>query len=525
MSLPSSLLRLNCTNSLFDGSWDNLAQTFPEDRLLEPSKTAGLAQAPHLLASVAGHRNHPYVHCVTVSGVVLMYYGMPQLTAGERLMRMQPLDLSTATITPAEAATIGKIKPTRLRVSMHNGRPVYRFTRSTSAIGQWTVIYADTGEKLPDIGREEAMSWMRSFAPEYAATMRYDAYLESPDEFTRIPTLAGFVPLHRIAMGDAANTEYYVAEKSGEIILKTDTRSRILGFSGYIMHNLFFFRQRTWWEPLMWSLTWIGIIMGVTGVVVGIWRIGLRARFRHKGVPSHTPYVGWMKWHHIAGLIFGLSIFTWIVSGAIPVPAFPVPHWDQVAKRAARMGDGHITGTPQISPATSMSKEMIQAVTGGPLNVEPVTLEGLRQSVAAIQTAFTPTEIELLQFRANPYFIAYKPPSSQQEADRWVISNAINFLAIAQENEHVLVSATTPGQGVFKRFSNDVMEQAAREAMPDAPVRDIEWLNDYDNYYHKTVASFELGLLKPAYTLPCCAFGMTIRRERGSISLRLTGRW
>ena len=40
-----------------------------------------------------------------VSGVVLMYYGVPHLTAGERLMRLPPLDLSAIRVTPAEAAT------------------------------------------------------------------------------------------------------------------------------------------------------------------------------------------------------------------------------------------------------------------------------------------------------------------------------------------------------------------------------------------------------------------------------------
>jgi hypothetical protein len=39
-----------------------------------------------------------------VSGVVLMYYGVPHLPAGERLMRLPALDLSTIRVTPADAA-------------------------------------------------------------------------------------------------------------------------------------------------------------------------------------------------------------------------------------------------------------------------------------------------------------------------------------------------------------------------------------------------------------------------------------
>src|SRR5262249_50291505 len=141
----------------------------------------------------------------TLSGVVLMYYGHPQLTMGERLLRLETIDFSTATVTPAQAAAKAGIKPYRVRLAMYAGRPVYRLTRNS--IGNWSTVYADNGEVLPRMGREQALEWMKRFASEYAATMTYDAYLESPDEYTRIPTLAGFLPLHRIAMNDPAGTE------------------------------------------------------------------------------------------------------------------------------------------------------------------------------------------------------------------------------------------------------------------------------------------------------------------------------
>src|SRR5579863_726362 len=105
----------------------------------------------------------------TFSGVVLMYYGHPQITTGERLLRLAPIDFSTATVTPAEAVAKAGIKPYRVRLSMLDGRPVYRFTRNS--IGNWSAVYADTGEVLPRMSREQALRWMKQFAPEYASTM------------------------------------------------------------------------------------------------------------------------------------------------------------------------------------------------------------------------------------------------------------------------------------------------------------------------------------------------------------------
>lgn len=436
----------------------------------------------------------------TLSGVVLMYYGHPQITTGERLLRLAAINFSTATVTPADAAAKAHIKPYRVRLSMYNGRPVYRFTRVS--IGNWSAVYADTGEVLPEMGQEQAMRWMKQFAPESASTMTYDAYLKSPDELTRIPTLAGYVPMHRIALNDPAGTEYYVSAKSNDIVQKTDRSGRVLAFSGYIIHNLFFFRQRTWWTPFLDFIAWTAMLMVVTGAVVGIWRVALKPRFRHKGVLSYTPYSGWMKWHHYAGLVFGLFSVSWILSGMIPISTFPIPGWTNVSKRVESNGEGYIMGTPVISPRSTMTKEMARAITGGPLNLQPLQLENLKRAIGKIQERFTPKELELIQFRGEPYFLAYQPPTTEEEAGHWNTNNAINFVNLPQDNPHVFVSIRHPENGVMTSFSKEVMEQASREAMPHVPVIASEWLTDHDDYYHQTTTSFELGRHKPAYVLP-----------------------
>ena len=438
----------------------------------------------------------------TLSGVVLMYYGHPQLTTGERLLRLEPLDLSTATVTPAEAVANAEFErpPYRVRLSMYDGRPVYRLARFS--IGNWTTVYADTGEVLPDMGPEQAMQWMKRFVPEYASTMTYDAYLTSPDELTRVPTFAGFVPMHRIRMNDPAGTEYYVSAKSNDIVQKTDRRGRLLAYSGYIIHNLFFFRQRSWWTSFLDVVAWTAMLMVLTGAVVGIWRVAIKPRFRHKGKMSYTPYSSWMKWHHYAGLIFGLFSISWLLSGMIPITTFPVPGWSEVAKRVEFNGMGFIMGNPSVSPRSSMTQEMARAITGGPLDLQPIQLENLREALGQIQANFAPKELELIQFRGEPYFLAYQPPTTQAEAEHWTTNNSINFVNLPQDNPHLFVSIRHPENGVSASFSREVMEQASREAMPNVPVIDSEWLTDYDNYYHQTTPSFELGRHKPAYVLP-----------------------
>src|SRR5687767_3977862 len=62
-----------------------------------------------------------------VSGIVMMYARMPGLANEERRARAQPLDLTTATVSPAEAADSFGLEDDRVQVGMLKGRPVYRF--------------------------------------------------------------------------------------------------------------------------------------------------------------------------------------------------------------------------------------------------------------------------------------------------------------------------------------------------------------------------------------------------------------
>src|ERR1019366_1084177 len=261
-----------------------------------------------------------------ISGMVLMYYGMPHITAGERLFRMRPLDLSTVAVTPADAAKkvglTGKKSPTRLRIDMRGARPVYRFN-SGPTFGIWTVVYADTGEQMKPMDAAAAMELMRRFVPERSSTLHYDSYITEPDNFVMSPFLQEHLPRHLISLGDAAGTVYYISERSGEAVMETTTLGRILGFSGYIMHRLFWWRQKTWWHTVLIPLSLLGILATLSGLIAGVWRFSPSARFRQKRVPSHTPYASWMKWHHYAGLIFGLITFTWMFSGAVTVHAIP----------------------------------------------------------------------------------------------------------------------------------------------------------------------------------------------------------
>lgn len=418
----------------------------------------------------------------TVSGAVLMYYGVPHLTAGERLMRLPPLDLSTASVTPAAAASAARFTepPRRLRISMHGDRPVYRFNTGR-VFGRWTLVYADTGALVAPLDRDGALAWLRAYLPEQRS-LRYDAYLQRPDTYTRLPAMQTHFPLHRIALDDPAGTEYYVSERSGEAVMKSDRKSRLLGLFGYITHTFFFFRQQTWWSALLQWTSWIGLVMCLTGAVVGVWRYGLSPRFRHKGVRSHSPYTGWMKWHHYAGLLFGVFTITWMFSGLVSLDVIP--------------GIRETRYSPQQIAAGARSVQGEGAV----LDLEALTLDGLRTAAATVTRVFPARELEMLQFGGEPYLIAYRPPAPDT-LGHWNSRSGMDFITPTPEGEHVLVSPRRPDR-TFARFDDATVMRVAREAMPGAAIEDASWLDAYDDYYYKPVSSFDLGLPRMARPLP-----------------------
>ena len=182
-----------------------------------------------------------------VSGIVMMYARMPGMASEERLARAPALDLSTATVSPLDAArAVGLVSDDpgalaeltrpgtettaqklaadisieRVRVGMFGDRPIYRFGAGRNE----TIVFADTPAVLETVGRAEAEAIARRYAPDYAGPWRYDGYLTEPDQWT-LQSL-GLMPIHRFALDDEDATRLYVSSVTGDVVLST-TRSEL----------------------------------------------------------------------------------------------------------------------------------------------------------------------------------------------------------------------------------------------------------------------------------------------------------
>ena len=371
------------------------------------------------------------------SGIVMMYARMPVLDPIERLARLQAIN--PASIRSDPPATEGEI--TRFAMGSLEGRPIYRITSA----GRTRAVFADTGDQVPPVDAEQALRIARAFLG--LGSVRYDARLSDADQWTF--DVRRRVPLHRIAVEDAAATRLYIAEQDGDVVGKTTASGRRWGAVGAIMHWLYFapFRRhaKLWSNTIIW-VSIAGTVMCIAGIVWGAWRLapirGYRLRHHHQW----TPYAASMRWHHYLGLVFGLTTLMWVFSGLLSMDPFS---W---------------------SPGTTPTRDQRLRLSGGPIDAADLSAARIRAAVAAFRPRLV-KELDLVRFRGRYY-------------------------ASAAEG---IVSLDEPHRGAADQLPPDLVVGAASLVIPGAPIDGMRWMDDYDAYYYDRTRQRSLPVFRVRY--------------------------
>jgi len=283
------------------------------------------------------------------SGIGMMYWDFPEVTAQDRLARSPALDASTIALSPTDALAKAGAPPTaQIVLNSFDGRPAYRFrTRRSEA-----VVYADTGarqaEASAELMRRVAAAWTRQ--PAGAAAIES---IQEPDQWTVQGPLRNLRPLWKFSWPNGE--QVYVAQRSGEVVQYTTRASRLGAYLGPIPHWIYFTplrkNQAAWSNVVIWT-SGIGTFSALLGLVIGVWMYSPSKRYRRAGAPASIPYGGQKRWHMVFGLIFGLGAATWAFSGMLSMDPFPsttrrgaVPLAD--ALRGSVKLDAFATKTPQ----------------------------------------------------------------------------------------------------------------------------------------------------------------------------------
>jgi hypothetical protein len=391
------------------------------------------------------------------SGIVMMYYPYPELTESQQLALLRafepPDDLIGFTRAaaaydrwmrerpPAEhdgagARAAGAAGVVTARLQLWDGHLVYRLFADTPRrprdVG---VVDARTGAALTPLAPEPAARVARAVVGPLAPLERVELLPRGDHYFMGNEQRWDF-PVYRVRFGDDAGTAVYVSRNTGALPAVVTALTRVTTWLGTVPHWLYFM-----WlyydHPVAWTwanlvLPGIAVGLALTGIILGVYQLFPR---RWRGEWRVSGYHGMSLWHHVAGVVFGVLVLTWALSGLLEIPGV---YNDPRAGQAARARGGALHWAEIRVP-------------------ERAAWARLRQFAPA---PVIPKAIDLSQFGGRP-----------------------GYTFLLEDGRAYWVDAAS-GAPRGELTLEDVTRVAGQVLGFAAPVSRVERLNQYDAYYY-----------------------------------------
>lgn len=244
-----------------------------------------------------------------VSGIVMLYVGYPKLTPWERLGALPELDARHCCAALDEPAFTDTATSGAWVLTSIGGAPAYTFRNADDL----TVYDGTTATPLPaPVTADQAVRAARLFA---SAPATHRGLIDE-DRWTHSRGLDVHRPLHKVDVDAPTPATLFVSSRTGQVVLDAPLSQQRWNYVGAWLHWLYAFRSTSVdpaWSWIVIVLSFVGTVSALSGLCVGLWRWRFGGRYK---TGSHSPYrEPWMKWHHVAGLLFGAFVCTWIFSG------------------------------------------------------------------------------------------------------------------------------------------------------------------------------------------------------------------
>lgn len=297
------------------------------------------------------------------SGLVMLYVSFPSFRAAERVATAAPVDWQQVHIRPDQAlARLGEPDfPTEMRLGMTGGEPVYRIVTSTGR----RALSARTGLEIRAVAAPRAGAIAAALTG--APVLSIDPVVQ--DQWVVTRAYQTIAPFWRVRTADAAASDIYVSQRTGEVAQNTTAHERFWNWLGAVPHWIYFealrFFQEPWRQTVLWT-SGVGLLGAMAGMWIGLLRVRLRRRYRSGSV---SPYRGWMKWHHVFGLAGGLFLLTWLFSGWLSMSPWgglrDKSHRDAASLYASARADFPATDLMALAQAGAGAREARFAWLGG----------------------------------------------------------------------------------------------------------------------------------------------------------------
>ncbi len=403
------------------------------------------------------------------TGITMMYAGgMPRLTPELRLEQLPEIDPARVKLTPAEAADrAGVEEAARVTLVSVMDRPAYRIGGRAAQ-----TVFADTGEILEDISLAQSRTVASRFVSLPEAQIHHVATLTKNDQWTL--TQGRQMPLHKFRVDDSAGTELYVAPSTADVVQITTRRGRMLAWISTIPHWMYFtalrLNQPVWYRIVVWTSAAVCVV-AVLGLVLGVTQFRRRKPF---SLATAIPYSGFMRWHYITGVVFGVFTLTWAFSGLLSMEPFA---WTNATGLEVRR-DAFTGGPLELASFPSMEPAAWRRIVGSRALKEVEFVRIQDEHFYVVRSTEAPTESKRPERLHQPYYI-----TGRAEPDKLLVS--ASTLEVRRDP-----------------FSVDTLMARLEAAVPGVPILDHQLLTEYDWYYYSRGRLSPLPVLRVKFDDP-----------------------
>lgn len=365
-----------------------------------------------------------------LSGILMVFFGYPSLTERARLSLLEPLAVHSqdhcfdSSDLRNHGAEVVQRPEGALCVYTIDGRREAHWLRNREGYGPLT-------EKKALV---RAQAVLRRGAGPSEAPLEYRGLLDFSDQWTLSSRYNPYFPLHRVVVEDDANSIFYIAQRTGEVVLITTQRERLLAWFGAIPHWIYpamLRRARETWRYLVIGLALVALTMSLSGLLLAS---GLQLRhYRRKGTLDAPFSKRLYRLHYYLGLGSGLFTSTWLLSGAFSLNPLG---W---------------------SPGSSPSSAQKGAFAGSPENAEGLPISAV---IEACRRDRAPQLIRSFYLGGELFYLCMWPGKTE------------------------IVSVRDAGSRSF--FTRDELHQWFENAFPQVRVTHADWLLESDDYYYPT---------------------------------------
>lgn len=254
-----------------------------------------------------------------ITGLVLIYHSFPDVNKETRNLHRDIITDSLPPITDLLNQIPAEEQFKTLQLNQYKNQSLFTLTTNKQLSLTNASLVPDKGPISQGELKAIASKWVD------APILKIDT-LQKRDVWIMYTRYLKELPIYKIHFDDKEKHQLYISSITGEVQQFTTQSERFWAYIGSIPHKFYIpaLRQHTTiWINTLNILSAIAFIVVLSGFILAFRALWKRYRIqRNLSCPYKKPIY---KWHYLLGLIFGIFLLTWSISGILALKK--VPQW------------------------------------------------------------------------------------------------------------------------------------------------------------------------------------------------------